>query len=706
MKENQYRITNLTCANCAAKIENKLKEMEGLQDVRLDFIAKKLTLAFTDSFQKSETILNVQRIIDDIEPGVKIHEIGDDEGFMDDDYHGRQKLWRLLIGIAIFIATFIIPRDKKMMVIVAVSLNYILIGGDIVYRAIRNIIKGRLFDENTLMTIATIGAFGIGEYHEAVAVMLFYQVGEFFQDLAVNRSRRSIRNLLSIKPELANVQINQSIVEMKVEDVNVQDRIVIKPGERIPLDGIILEGTSTLDMKALTGESLPVNVTVGEQVLSGSINMTRVLVVQVTKLAHDSTVSKILTLVEHASSQKARTENFVTKFARVYTPLVCLFALLLAVVPPLLIEGSFFEWFHRSLIFLVISCPCALVISIPLGFFGGIGAASRNGILVKGGNYLEALNTIEIAVFDKTGTLTRGTFTVTDIHAVGEYSQKELLGIAAHLESYSNHPIAISIVQAYGNEIDQSIVTDVQEHVGLGITGIVNGKYVIIGNRGMMEKEKIVYQAEEACDSILYVAVNHQYVGYITISDQVKEDSAHTIKLLKQMGVKKTVMLTGDREYAAKQINRTLRIDEVYAHLLPEEKLDILEGLLNQTTNRGKLLYVGDGINDTPVLARADVGIAMGGLGSDAAIDVADVVIMTDEPSKIVQAIDIAKRTRTIVWQNIIFSLAVKVFFLILGALGFATMWEAVIADVGVSIIAIINAMRVLKYNGGRGENV
>ncbi|PKK96683.1 MAG: cadmium-translocating P-type ATPase, partial [Tenericutes bacterium HGW-Tenericutes-3] len=484
-----------------------------------------------------------------------------------------------------------------------------------------------------------------------------------------------------------------------VEEVNVGQIMVIRPGERIPLDGEVITGESTIDTKVLTGESVPRNVSIGEQVLSGCININGVLTAKVTKLSNESTVSKVLELVENATSKKAPTEKFITKFARVYTPIVVIIAALLALIPPLLINGATFDdWIYRALIFLVISCPCALVVSIPLGFFGGIGAASKNGILVKGGNFLEALNNIEIAVFDKTGTLTEGTFTVTEINTIGGLSKAALLEKAAYAESYSNHPIAVSVVKKYNKKIDQNQLTEVEEISGNGVKATVQGSRIMIGNSRFMEKESIDFEESESLGSILYIAIDGKYAGNIIVSDKIKKDSKIAIQVLKSLGIKKTVMLTGDKKRVADSVGMELMIDEVYSELLPEDKLIKVEELLKQKSKRGKLFFVGDGINDTPVLARSDIGIAMGGLGADAAIDIADMVIMSDEPSKIGTAVYVAKRTRKIVWQNIYFALGVKLIFLTLGAFGIATMWEAVIADVGVSLLVVLNSMRVLNY--------
>jgi Zn2+/Cd2+-exporting ATPase len=689
-----YKVKGLDCADCASKIERKLSKTEGFEAVELNFVAEKLKLTVANTSDEASVLDQIQTIIDEIEPGVTVEAASSHQGHSHGGESNRMKIIQLLIG-ALFFGTGYIWQEMSIPFYV---ISYLIIGGEIVLRAIRNIIKGQVFDENFLMTLATVGAFAIKEYPEAVAVMLFYQVGEFFQDVAVNRSRRSIKSLMSIRPDVANVVRDEEVQTVKVEQVQVEEIIIIRPGERIPLDGIILEGESTLDTKALTGESLPLNVVMGEQVLSGCININGLLKVKVTKIASESTVAKVLELVENATSKKAPTENFITKFARVYTPIVTISALLLAVIPPLFFGGEFDDWLYRSFIFLVISCPCALVISVPLGFFGGIGSASKQGILVKGGNYIEALNDIEIAVFDKTGTLTEGSFVVTEIVPVGTMTQDELLEKAALVESYSNHPIALSILKAYQNEVNQDRVKDFKEISGHGIKASLDDEVILVGNARLMRNEKVDFTESDAVGSILYVAVNNRYMGHIVVADQVKSDSIEAIRQLKQLGIKKTVMLTGDKLEVAHKVGQALGIDQVEAELLPEDKLNKVEELLSQKSTKGKLIFVGDGINDTPVLARADIGIAMGGLGADAAIDVADIVIMTDEPYKLVTAVKVAKKTRQIVWQNIIFALGVKLVVLGLGAFNIATMWEAVFADVGVSLIAILNAMRVLRY--------
>jgi Cd2+/Zn2+-exporting ATPase len=575
---------------------------------------------------------------------------------------------------------------------------YTLAGGDIVLRALRNISKGQVFDENFLMTIASLGAFAIGEYPEAVAVMLFYKAGEAFQDMAVNRSRRSISSLMDIRPDFAVVRRGKELLRLSPEEVRVGETIVVKPGEKVPLDGIVTEGRSALDTSALTGESLPRDVEQGSQVLSGSINKSGLLSIAVTKEFSESTVSKILNLVENAGSKKAAVENFITKFARWYTPAVVMAALLLAVLPPLFVPGAAFsEWLRRALVFLVVSCPCALVISIPLSFFGGIGGASRQGILVKGGNFLEALNDVDTVVFDKTGTLTKGVFAVTGIVPASGWNKADLLFYTAAAEKNSNHPIAQSIVKACGKIPDDSSIQSYEEIAGKGVRVQVDGKTVLAGNGRLFEQNGIACEETVTAGTAVYVAVDGVPAGHLVISDELKADSKEAVKALKKSGVRRIVMLTGDNRITAEKTARELALDGFYAELLPQGKVEKLEELEKSKRTRGKIVFVGDGINDAPVLARSDIGIAMGGVGSDAAIEAADVVLMTDEPSKIAAALAVARKTRAIVLQNIVFALTVKGVLLVLGALGMATMWAAVFGDVGVALIAVLNAMRALR---------
>ena len=610
---------------------------------------------------------------------------------------GKQKkmLARILVSAVLLVAAKLLPLSGAFQ-LVAFLVPYAVIGWDIVWKALRNIAHGQVFDENFLMTIATVGAFCTGEFPEAVVVMLFYQVGELFQGYAVGRSRQSIASLMDIRPDYANIEREGKLEQVDPDEVSVGDCIVVKAGEKIPLDGVILEGSSTVNTAALTGESLPRDVEPGDDVISGCINQSGLLRVQVTKEFGESTVSKILDLVENSSSKKAKAENFITKFARYYTPAVVIAAILLAVLPPLLSGGQWGEWIQRALIFLVISCPCALVISVPLSFFGGIGGASKSGILVKGGNYLESLADTNIVVFDKTGTLTKGVLNVTAVHP-DSISEAQLIEMAALAESYSDHPISRSLKEAYASEIDTSRLGEVEELSGRGVRAEVDGRSVCIGNDKLMEEIGVKWHPCHRIGTTVHVAVDGMYAGHIVISDEVKPDAKEAIQALKQQGVRKTVMLTGDAKAVGEGVAQELGLDQVYTELLPADKVKRVEELLGKKSQKETLVFVGDGINDAPVLSRADIGIAMGAMGSDAAIEAADIVLMDDRPSKIAVAIQIAKKTRRIVRQNIIFALAVKALVLALGALGIATMWEAVFADVGVSVIAILNAMRALK---------
>lgn len=607
----------------------------------------------------------------------------------------KKLIQRLAVSAALFVFALIIKNELLKTALFLVS--YIFAGGDVVKRAFRNISRGDVFDENFLMAVASIGAFLIGEAPEGVGVMLFYQVGEAFQSYAVGQSRKSISVLMDIRPDYANVKVGDDLVKKDPDEVKIGDIIVVKAGEKVPLDGKVLEGTSMLDTSALTGESVPREITAGSELLSGCININGVITAEVTKEFEESTVSKILDLVENASSKKSKSERFITRFARYYTPTVVIIAAILAVVPPLVIKGaSFSNWIYRALEFLVVSCPCALVISVPLSFFGGIGGASKKGILVKGSNYLEALAQTEIVVFDKTGTLTKGVFNVQEIHAEG-ISEQELLKLAAYAESYSNHPISLSLKRAYNKNIDNDKISDIEEIPGHGVSAKVEGKNVLAGNIKLMEKNNISYDKAELGGTVVHVAVDNVYAGYILIADEIKEDAANAISKLKQAGIRQIVMLTGDTKAAGENVAKKLGVDQVYTDLLPEDKVKKVEELISKKSSKGRLAFAGDGINDAPVLARADIGIAMGVLGSDAAIEAADIVIMTDEPSKIASAMKISKKTSRIAYENIIFAIAVKVIILALSAAGFATMWAAVFADVGVTIIAILNSFRALN---------
>lgn len=608
-----------------------------------------------------------------------------------------KQLIKIIISLLLVVISLLLKFDTELYSNILYVIAYIIVGYDIVLKAVRNIFKGKVFDENFLMTVATIGAFCIGEFPEAVAVMLFYQIGELFQSYAVDRSRKSVASLMDIRPDYANVYRENEIERVDPDEVNIGEIILVKPGEKIPLDGIVVDGESMLNTQALTGESVPRKVTVNDEVLSGCINNDGILKIKVSKEFEESTVSKILDLVENASSRKSKSENFISKFAKYYTPIVVIVSVALAVIPPLVIkEALFSDWLYRALSFLVVSCPCALVISIPLSFFGGIGAASKIGVLIKGSNYLEALASAEIVVCDKTGTLTEGVFKVQKIKAIG-YSDDELLRYAAYAEGFSNHPISISLKQAYNKEINEKLVTETQEISGKGVLAKVDGKMVLVGNEKIMKEYNIKFQKSEETGTIVYVAINDEFAGTILIADKIKEDSYKAVKLFKNNNVKKVVMLTGDRDNISESVANELNLDEYHAELLPQDKVSLVEKLMTQKSSGGKLIFVGDGINDAPVLALSDIGVAMGGLGSDAAIEAADVVIMTDEPSKIASSVQISKKTMRIVKQNIVFAIAVKIGVLIFSAFGVSTMWEAVFADVGVSVLAIVNALRVLR---------
>ena len=605
---------------------------------------------------------------------------------------------KIIISAILFVLALVIPFSNEWINNGLFIISYLVVGFEILRKAVRNIFRGKVFDENFLMAVATIGAFAIGEFPEAVAVMLFYQVGELFQSYAVDKSRKSIASLMDIRPDYANIEKDGKIEKVDPDEVKIGDIIIVKTGEKIPLDGVVVEGTSSLDTMALTGESVPRVVKTEDEVLSGCINKDGLLKIRVTKEFGESTVSKILDLVENASSKKSKSENFITKFAKYYTPTVVIIAVLLAFIPPIILKdfSTFSVWLYRALSFLVVSCPCALVISIPLSFFGGIGGASKMGILIKGSNYLEALANTETVVFDKTGTLTEGIFEVQDIYAEG-IEKDELLRIVAHAENYSNHPIAKSVKKAYNKEIDENIIKNPQELSGKGIWAKIDEKDILVGNEKLMVEEEIDFKKCDEVGTILYVAIDKKYVGYVLIADKIKQDSSKTIRELKAMNIKETVMLTGDKKEVGEYVAKKLNIDKVYTELLPDGKVEKVEELLKQKSEKGKLVFIGDGINDAPVLTIADIGVAMGGLGSDAAIEAADIVIMTDETSKISKAINLSKKTMRIVRENIIFAIFVKIAVLVLTAFGASTMWEAVFADVGVSVIAIINALRMLN---------
>ena len=608
----------------------------------------------------------------------------------------KEKLYRIICSSILLIIAVILKNVNNIVSIILFSISYLVIGYDILLKAIKNIKRGKVFDENFLMAVATIGAICINELAEAVTVMLFYQIGELFQDYAVNKSRKSIAELMDIRPDYANVIREDKHIKVNPSLVKVGEIILVKPGEKIPLDGIVVEGTSMLNTLALTGESVPRRVNVNDEVLSGCINNEGILKIKVTKNFNNSTVSKILDLVENASSRKSNSENFITKFAKYYTPTVVIIAVILAIFPPLILNQSFSIWIYRALSFLVVSCPCALVVSIPLSFFGGLGASSQIGVLVKGSNYLEALSNVNVIVCDKTGTLTEGVFEVQEISPI-DISKEELLMYATYAESFSNHPISLSLKNSYDKKINTKKITDTKEISGKGVYAKIEGKDILVGNEKLMNEYKIKFKKSNFVGTIIYVAIDNKYAGYIGISDKIKDDSYKAIKLFKDNDVNKIIMLTGDKDEISKNVYNELKLDGYYSELLPQDKVKIVEDLIKEKSNEDKLLFIGDGINDAPVLALSDIGVAMGGLGSDAAIEAADVVIMTDEPSKIASVINISKKTMKIVRENIIFAISVKIIVLILSMLGIATMWSAVFADVGVSVLAILNALRILK---------
>lgn len=691
--KQKYQIQGLSCAHCAANIEAKVNKMDGVQNAHIDFVQGVFTI--TSASPLSEDLWQkIKNYILSQEPqaSIKEHESHslNREKFQLKEHVLTSKFLLYIIGIFLFGAAFFAPKDFSLPFFLAA---YLLIGGQILALALRNLIKGKVFDENFLMSIATIGAFSIGEYPEGVAVMLFYRIGEFFQDLAVGKSKNSIAALMDIRPQSANLITPEGLQTISPKDVALGEKILVRPGEKVPLDGIVLKGSSTLDTSALTGESVPQDIKTGDKVLSGSINQRAALTIKTTTLYDESTVAKILDLVQNASSKKAKTEQFITSFAKVYTPAVVGIAVLLAILPPLLMESaSFDDWLGRALVFLVVSCPCALVVSIPLSFFGGIGGASKRGILVKGGNFLEALKSVDTIVFDKTGTLSKGKFQLQNILPADGQNKETLLQIAAHAERHSTHPIARAILEAYPKALDED-EGDFEELAGFGTKARFKGMDVLVGNYDLLKNENIKAKEIKTDQSIAYVAINGQYAGALCVADTLKSEGSKAIEALKNLGIKRIIMLTGDREESAKAQAKKLRISEFYAKLLPHQKVEKLEAILKD----GKTAFIGDGINDAPVLARADVGIAMGAIGSDAAIEAADIVIMDDNLEKIPQAIKIARKTHQIVWQNIIFALGVKGVILVLGAFGIAGIWEAVFGDVGVALIAILNASRVLR---------
>ena len=693
-EELQLTLEGLNCANCARKIEEKVGKMEGVKESNLNFTTTTLNVKLERKVKEEHAINEIKKIVEALEPHVKVEK----------KVSGKTNVQRakfevkptIIIGTILYLIA-VIGDFKGALALILFVASYLLIGGKVVLTAIKNIARGQLFDENFLMTVATIGAFSISEYPEAVAVMLFYEIGETIQGYAVNKSRSSISSLMDIRADYANIIIDGKEKKVSPETVKVEDIILVKPGEKIPLDGIVVEGESFVDTSALTGESVPRKIAVNDEILSGGINTNGVLKVKVTKKFGESTVSRILEMVENAANKKANTEKFITKFAKVYTPIVVALAILIAVVPSIFIKDALFStWLYRALVFLVVSCPCALVVSVPLGFFAGIGGASKKGVLVKGSNYLELLKDLETVVFDKTGTLTEGVFTVTEINT-NNIQKEKLIEIAAMAESFSNHPIAISIIKEYGKEIDKEVIKEYEEIAGHGIKAVINNEEVLIGNAKLMNQFNISYNEVDSIGTVVYCAINGEFKGSIVISDKIKENADEALINLKAAGVKKTVMLTGDNKKTAEKVGEKVNIDEVHSELLPLGKVKEVEKLLKASNKNGRLAFVGDGVNDAPVLARADIGIAMGGIGSDAAIEAADVVLMKDDINALVDAINVSKKTNKILWQNIIFALGIKVIVMVLGTFGIANMWTAVFADVGVTIIAIINSTRCFR---------
>ena len=693
-EELQLTLEGLNCANCARKIEEKVGKMEGVKESNLNFTTTTLNVKLERKVKEEHAINEIKKIVEALEPHVKVEK----------KVSGKTNVQRakfevkptLIIGTILYLIA-VIGDFKGALALILFVASYLLIGGKVVLTAIKNIARGQLFDENFLMTVATIGAFSISEYPEAVAVMLFYEIGETIHGYAVNKSRSSISSLMDIRADYANIIIDGKEKKVSPETVKVEDIILVKPGEKVPLDGIVVEGESFVDTSALTGESVPRKIAVNDEILSGGINTNGVLKVKVTKKFGESTVSRILEMVENAANKKANTEKFITKFAKVYTPIVVALAILIAVVPSIFIKDALFStWLYRALVFLVVSCPCALVVSVPLCFFAGIGGASKKGVLVKGSNYLELLKDLETVVFDKTGTLTEGVFSVTEINTNG-IDKEKLIEVAAMAESFSNHPIAISIIKEYGKEIDKEVIKEYKEISGRGIKAVINNEEVLVGNSKLMNEFNILYNEVDSIGTVVYCAINGEFKGSIVISDKIKENAVEALINLKKAGVKKTVMLTGDNKKTAYKVGEKINIDEVHSELLPLDKVREVEELLKRSNKNGKLAFVGDGVNDAPVLARADIGIAMGGIGSDAAIEAADIVLMKDDINALVDAINVSKKTNKILWQNIVFALGIKILVMVLGTFGIANMWTAVFADVGVTIIAIINSTRCFR---------
>lgn len=693
-EELQLTLEGLNCANCARKIEEKVGRMEGVKESNLNFTTTTLNVKLEKKVKEEHVINEIKKIVEALEPHVKVEK----------KVYGKATIKKakftvkstLIIGAVLYLFA-VIGDFQGTLGLILFGASYLLIGGEVVLTAIKNIAKGQVFDENFLMTVATIGAFTINQYPEAVAVMLFYEIGETIQGYAVNKTRSSISSLMDIRAEYANLIMNGKEEKVSPETVKVEDVILVKPGEKVPLDGVVIEGESFIDTSALTGESVPRKIVPNDEILSGGINTSGLLKVKVTKKFGESTVSRILEMVENAASKKADTEKFITKFAKVYTPIVVVLAILIAVIPSIFIKDALFStWLYRALVFLVVSCPCALVVSVPLGFFAGIGGASKKGVLVKGSNYLELLKDLETVVFDKTGTLTEGVFSVTEINTNG-IDKEKLIEVAAMAESFSNHPIAISIIKEYGKEIDKEVIKEYKEISGHGIKAVINNEEVLVGNSKLMNEFNILYNEVDSIGTVVYCAINGEFKGSIVISDKIKENAVEALINLKKAGVKKTVMLTGDNKKTAYKVGEKINIDEVHSELLPLDKVKEVEELLKRSNKNGKLAFVGDGVNDAPVLARADIGIAMGGIGSDAAIEAADIVLMKDDINALVDAINVSKKTNKILWQNIVFALVIKILVMVLGTFGIANMWTAVFADVGVTIIAIINSTRCFR---------
>ena len=693
-EELQLTLEGLNCANCARKIEEKVGKMEGVKESNLNFTTTTLNVKLEGKVKEEHAINEIKKIVEALEPHVKVEK----------KVSGKTNVQRakfevkptLIIGTILYLIA-VIGDFQGTLGLILFGASYLLIGGEVVLTAIKNIAKGQVFDENFLMTVATIGAFTINQYPEAVAVMLFYEIGETIQGYAVNKSRSSISSLMDIRADYANIIINGKEKKVSPETVKVEDVILVKPGEKVPLDGVVIEGESFIDTSALTGESVPRKIVPNDEILSGGINTSGLLKVKVTKKFGESTVSRILEMVENAASKKADTEKFITKFAKVYTPIVVVLAILIAVIPSIFIKDALFStWLYRALVFLVVSCPCALVVSVPLGFFAGIGGASKKGVLVKGSNYLELLKDLETVVFDKTGTLTEGVFSVTEINTNG-IDKEKLIEVAAMAESFSNHPIAISIIKEYGKEIDKEVIKEYKEILGRGIKAVINNEEVLVGNSKLMNEFNILYNEVDSIGTVVYCAINGEFKGSIVISDKIKENAVEALINLKKAGVKKTVMLTGDNKKTAYKVGEKINIDEVHSELLPLDKVKEVEEIMKRSNKNGKLAFVGDGVNDAPVLARADIGIAMGGIGSDAAIEAADIVLMKDDINALVDAINVSKKTNKILWQNIVFALGIKILVMVLGTFGIANMWTAVFADVGVTIIAIINSTRCFR---------